>query len=238
MKGKTILIGGCSYSESTKPKNLPRPFDYSHYDSTRVWYPWTDMLDDEFGDDNTVINVAKGSSGQSTIVSFLMKQLIELDFKVDLVIVQWSSIFRLFAEKESDLLESINQQGIELLSQKGTDVFTLDYYDKLKELGHDIELNSFLQIYLFMNILKTKKINYKFFWGWNQKTTISKYDSFIKEIYDENFILLDNYGSMHGYANTILGINNTNVSNINNHPNTKSHKLFYKDIIREIIKKY
>lgn len=236
MKGKTILIGGCSYSESNKEPNKPRPFDYSHYDSTTVWYPWTDMLDDEYGDDNNIINVARGSAGQSTIVSLVSKKLFELNFNVDLLLVQWSSPVRVFAEKESDLLESINQQGIDLLSHKGIDIFTDEYYIKLAKIGDDVIFNSLLQIYLFKSLLDLHDINYKFFWGWNQNIDYKKYKFVIDKIYDNKFIMMDKGGSMHEYANSIFGENNTKV--LDGHPNTKSHKLFYKDIIREIIKKY
>jgi len=238
MKDKTILIGGCSYSESHKPPNSIRPYDYSDWDDSKVWYPWTDMLDDDFGDGNNIINLARSSAGQSTIVSSLMKKLIELDFKVDLILVQWSSPARIFAEKESDILESIKGQGIDLLANKGIDVFTQEYYDELTNLGYDIAFNSFLQIYLFMNVLKSKKIKYKFFWGWSVSHTVSKYKFLFDLIYDENFILINEYGSMHGYANRHLGVENTNVSHLNNHPNTKSHLLFYNNIIKPMITKY
>lgn len=233
MENKTILIGGCSYSESQKKYN------HTSFDPNKDWIPWTDLMDDEFGKNNNIINVARGSAGQSTIVSLLTKKLLELNFNVDLVIVQWSSTHRLFAEKEEDLVEQINGQGLELLSQKGIDIFTKEYYEKLSELGYDISYNSLLQIYLFKNLLESKNLKYKFFWGWSQfgiKT--DKYSNLIDNIYDDNFLrfkTLDgtNHGGMQDYVNQIIGQENTKVED--GHPNSESHKVFYNDIIKPIL---
>lgn len=232
MKNKTILIGGCSYSESQKQ------FNHITYHDNINWYPWTDLLDDEFGKTNTIINVARGSAGQSTITSLLMKELFEINFDVDLVLVQWSSLIRLFAEKEEDLLEEINNQGLELLSHKGIDVFTDEYLIRLKKMGFDVTFNSLIQIYLFQNLLESKNIKYKFFWGWNQNIDMKQYEFILEKIYNDNFILFNScnknlYGGMHDYANLILGEDNTEVDC--GHPNSKAHEVFYKDIIKPIL---
>ena len=233
IENKTILIGGCSFSESQKKYN------HTSFDPKKNWYPWTDLMDDEFGKNNNIINLARGSAGQSTIVSLLTKKLLELNFNVDLVIVQWSSTHRLFGEKEEDLIENINHQGFELLSQKGIDVFTKEYYEKLTQLGYDISYNSLLQIYLFKNLLESKNIKYKFFWGWSQSDVkTDKYSNLIDDIYDDNFLRfksLDgtNHGGMHDYANQVLGEENTEVND--GHPNSESHKVFYNDIIKPIL---
>ena len=233
MNNKTILIGGCSFSESQKKYN------HISFDQNKNWYPWTDLLDDEFGKYNNIINLARGSAGQSTIVSLLTKKLFELDFKVDKVIVQWSSHYRMFGEKEENLLENIHSQGIELLSQKGIDVFTDEYYDKLNQLGYDIVFNSLLQIFLFQNLLKSKGIDYTFFWGWTENTIdLSQYSFLLSEIYDSNFLRYKSTsgkldGGMHDYANQVLGEENTEVED--GHPNSEAHKVFYNHVIRPIL---
>ena len=233
MENKTILIGGCSYSESQKK------FNNLIFNPDKDWYPWTDLLDDEFGKENNIINLARGSAGQSTIVSFLTKKLLELDFKVDMVLVQWSSPHRIFAEKESDLIETINSQGIELLSQKGIDIFTKEYYEKIEKMGHDILYNSLLQIFLFKNLLDFKGIKYNFFWGWcDNKIDLSNQSFILDKIYDKNFLRYRTAsgkedGGMHDYANLVLGENNSQVED--GHPNSEAHKVFYNHVIRPLL---
>jgi len=245
MKNKTILIGGCSYSESQKKfrlvKNEIMFHNNSEYDPKKNWYPWTDLLDDEFGKTNNIINLARGSAGQGYIVSQLTQKLFELDFKVDLLIVQWSNPARMFADKEADLIESVRLQGYEMLSSKGIDIFTKETKERLDKVGYDITFNSLNQIYLFQNLLKSKNIKYKFFWGWQQNINYDKYGYILNSIYDDDFMLFTKQGDnpklegggMHDYTNLILGENNTEVED--GHPNSKAHKVFYKDIIKKII---
>lgn len=245
MENKTILIGGCSYSESQKKfrliKNGEMFHNHSKYDPNKYWYPWTDILDDDYGDTNNIINLAKGSAGQGYIVSQLTQKLFELDFKVDLVIVQWSNPSRMFVDKESDLIEAVRTQGYEMLSSKGIDIFTKETKERLDKVGYDITFNSLNQIYLFQNLLKSKNIKYKFFWGWQQNIDYDKYGYVLNNIYDDDFMLFTQPpddpkregGGMHDYVNQILGKENTEVSD--GHPNSESHKIFYNDIIKNII---
>jgi len=247
MENKTILIGGCSYSESQKKfrfvKNETLFHNHAEYDPKKNWYPWTDMLDDEYGSTNTIINEAKGSSGQGMIVSKLTKKLFELDFKVDLVIAQWSNPSRMFTDKESDIVEAVRTQGLEMLSVKGIDIFTKESKERMDMVGYDITFNSLNQIYLFKNLLESKGIKYKFFWGWQQNINYEKYRFILDEIYSKDFMLFvpedenpkREGGGMHDYANMILGSNNTEVED--GHPNTESHRIFYNDIIKNKILK-
>lgn len=243
MEDKTILIGGCSFSESMKGryfnvKNEEEFFKDSNFNSKKDWYPWTDLFHDEFGENNNIINVSKGSAGQSTIVSNLMQKLFELNFKVDKVIVQWSNTARIFAEKESDLIENLNSQGFELLANKGIDIFTKEYYEKIEKMGFDINFNSLTQILLFKNILKVKNIPYSFFWGWDNCLD-KKYNQITKEIYDDNFWLYTHgtsenkhlSGGFLEYVNDALG-HNGEAEMEDGHPNSASHKLFYNEIIK------
>ena len=232
MAGKKILIGGCSFSESQKHLHK-----YG-FNEGRDWIPWTDLLQDEFGNSNTIINTARGSSGQSNIVSLLSKKLLELDFDVDMVVVQWSNTSRLFTEKESDLIEKIQSQGYDLLSSKGIDIFTEESRNQIEKMGYDITFNSLLQIYLFKNLLESKNIDYRFFWGWSMHERICSYELYNKHILNDKFLLFGppddvKEGGMHDYANLVLGESNTEVED--GHPNSAAHRVFYDDIIKPLL---
>lgn len=245
MKDKKILIGGCSYSESQKKfrfvENEILFHNHEEYDSNKNWYPWTDLLDDEFGKDNSIINEAKGSAGQGMIVSKLTKKLLELDFNVDLVIVQWSSPIRIFTEKESDIVEAVRTQGLEMLSSKGIDIFTKETKERMEMVGYDITFNSLNQIYLFKTLLESKNIDYRFFWGWSMHEQVHPYELYNNYILNDKFLLFgpeddEKIGGMHDYANLILGSENTEVDD--GHPNSDAHKVFYNDIIKPFLLGY
>lgn len=243
MENNTILIGGCSFSESMKGryfnvKNESEFYNDPSYNAEKDWYPWTDLLDDEYGEANNIVNVSRGSAGQSTIVSNLMKKLFELNFKVDKVIVQWSNTARIFAEKESDLIESLNSQGFELMANKGIDIFTKEYYEKIENLGFDVNFNSLTQILLFKNFLKSKNISYNFFWGWDNGFD-NNYNQILEEIYDDNFWRYEHGtqenketdGGFLEYVNDELG-HDGEAEMSDGHPNSEAHKLFYNKIIK------
>ena len=239
MENKTILIGGCSFSEGMKKRysevtNEKEFYSDVNFNKEKDWYPWTDLLDDEYGKSNNIINVSQGSAGQLTISSNISQKLFELDFKVDKVIIQWSNLARTFSEKESDLIENINSQGFELLANKGIDIFTDELKDRIEKMGYDIKFNSLLQIYFLKNLLESKNINYKFFWGWDNGLD-GEYENIKKEIYNEHFWLYDYEGSREGgfleYVKKELG-GKENAEMEDGHPNSESHKLFYNNIIK------
>ena len=71
---KKILIGGCSFSQST---GFPNGINIPN------WTSWSDFLDRDYSKNFNVINKAQSSFGQSRIVESLLQELIKYDFEID-----------------------------------------------------------------------------------------------------------------------------------------------------------
>jgi len=222
MKNKTILIGGCSFSQT---QNWPE-------DKNPMWIPWTDLLKREHGNTNHIVNLAKSSFGQSKIVESILGELIERNFNVDGVIIQWSAVGRAYATNQKDLdLDLITNQHEYILDTDKlgwtTDVFN--------QIDYSFYINSLNQIYLLKTLLKEKNIPFKMFWGWQQITdTMEETSPLLDLIYDNDFWRWETHGGMREYIISKLG-EKDGTGGVGLHPTTKGQTYFYNTIIKKFI---
>lgn len=232
---KRVLIGGCSFSEYS---GFP---DEKH---SPQWISWTDLFLRDFGNTFNVINRAKASYGQSKIVESLVHELIQYNFEVDYVIVQWSAVGRSYSLNETDFFEKITSRNeISFSPYMHEYMINNDKEGWVTDMVNTIETSFYIasltQILLLKNLLDYKKIKYKMLWGWGQITPEIEKSVYwlLQSIYDDNFW---RYGKNHGGMSEIImdNIGKTEgfISEWNIHPSTKGQEFFYNAIIKNIIK--
>lgn len=220
---KTILIGGCSFSQT---QNWPE-------EKNPIWIPWTDLLVREYGNTYNIVNLAKSSFGQSKIVESILGELIERNFNVDYVLIQWSAVGRAYATNQKDLdLDFITNQHEYILDTDKLGWTT----DVLNQIDYSFYINSLNQIYLLKTLLKEKNIPFKMFWGWQQITdTMERVSRLLDLIYDNDFWRWETHGGMREYIVSKLG-EKDGRGGVGLHPTTKGQAYFYNTIIKKFIK--
>lgn len=220
---KTILIGGCSFSQT---QNWPE-------EKNPIWIPWTDLLVREYGNTYNIVNLAKSSFGQSKIVESILGELIERNFNVDYVLIQWSAVGRAYATNQKDLdLDFITNQHEYILDTDKLGWTT----DVLNQIDYSFYINSLNQIYLLKTLLKEKNIPFKMFWGWQQITdTVERVSRLLDLIYDNDFWRWETHGGMREYIVSKLG-EKDGRGGVGLHPTTKGQAYFYNTIIKKFIK--
>jgi hypothetical protein len=219
---KKILIGGCSFSQT---QNWPE-------EKNPPWIPWTDLLQREYGNTHEIVNLAKSSFGQSKIVESILGELVQRDFNVDCVLIQWSAVGRGYAVNQKDLdLGFITSQHEYILESKMFGKTT----DVLNVIDYSFYINSLNQIYLLKTLLKEKNIPFKMFWGWQQiNDTIRGISPLLNLIYDEDFWRWETHGGMREYITSKLGAKD-GVGGTELHPTTKGQTYFYNTIIKNFL---
>lgn len=232
---KKLLIGGCSFSQQTNGTENP------------FWKSWTDFLSEDYDKQLKIINTAESSFGQSLIIKSLMEQLIELDFKVDMVIVQWSAVARGYSTNQDDFVKRIMNQGDFKFAAyqeeyvNGYKGVTYEYEgwvtDNLNVIDLEYYTSSIDKIILFKYLLETHNIPYVMFWGWEQITPeiYQKKKKWLDIMYNENFWTFGKHGGMLEWIVDKIGKENAYVSPNDFHPSTQGHELFYNQIIKDII---
>lgn len=226
---KKVLIGGCSFSQ---------------HNGGQGWTSWTDFLRDNHQDQIQVINRAQGSFGQSLIIKSLMDELIERDFQVDYVIVQWSAVARAYSTNQRDFFDRIMIQGEHYFAPYEEEYISnrTGYEGWVTDITNQIDLeyytNSIDKIILFKYLLDSKNIPYTMFWGWEQITPeiYQKKKKWLDIMYDKNFWRFGEQGGMLEWIVDKLGEKESYAAPDDFHPSTKGHELFYNHIIKDILK--
>lgn len=223
---KNILIGGCSFSCSQKGMVEP------------LWTPWTDILYDNYNEKVNIINTSHTSLGQSKITEKILNELINYDYDVDFVIIQWSAIGRSYSTSINEFYERIlieKQIGLlPYLEEYMLNSETRDWVtNKFNIIDKSFYLHSLSQIYLIKSLLDSKKIPYMMFWGWEQINSEIKneYVKIFDYLYDENFWLHNENGGMVEFCQDNLMDTQITIPN-DFHPTTESHIFFYEQIIK------
>jgi hypothetical protein len=233
---KTMLIGGCSFSQTQKSQNTG-------------WIPWSDLVENEYGNEFKIINCAKSSFGQSKIVESVINELIANNFEIDYAIIQWSAIGRSYANNESNFISKLIQQNELLFSPYQHEYINrlsgeeLPYYQNwgiptiTNTISSAMYKSSLTQIFLLKTLLNFKKIPYKMFWGWEQITSEIENENkkILDLIYDTNFWLYGQQGGMSEYIIDNIGFDIGIIPN-DFHPSNKGHEFFYNEVIKNIIK--
>lgn len=225
---KTLLIGGCSFSQY----------------NIDPWISWTNLLRNEYKDQINIINRAQSSFGQSLIIQSLMDELIERDFKVDYVIIQWSAVGRAYSTNQIDFVDKIMSQGEQyfapcaeeyVINKKGYEGWVTDINNQIDE---DFYTSSIDKMILFKYLLESKNIPYTMFWGWEQLSPefYQKKKKWIDILYDQNFWRFNGQGGMLEWIVDKLGEKNSYAAPDDFHPSTQGHELFYNHIIKDILK--
>lgn len=225
---KKVLVGGCSFSQ---------------HNGHQGWTAWTDFFKKEYQDQIELINVAQGSFGQALIIKTLMDELIDRDFEVDYVFVQWSAVGRAYSTNQRDFFDRIMRQGEEyfapyeeeyVINTTGYEGWVTDITNKIDE---EYYVNSIDKIILFKYLLESKNIPYTMFWGWEQITPelYQKKKKWLDIMYDENFWRFNQNGGMLEWIVDKIGKENGYAAPDDFHPSTQGHELFYNEIIKDII---
>jgi hypothetical protein len=223
---KKLLIGGCSFSCSQKDIKDP------------LWIPWTDMLSYDYDKYIKIINTSESSFSQTNITEKILHQLLENDFDVDCVIIQWSAIGRSYATSINEFYKRVFEDDrLEFLPYLNEYMLFSDKRDwvtnKINIIDDSFYLHSLSQMIMIKLILDSKQIPYMMFWGWEQITKKIKEDNskLFEKLYDQNFWRYRDNGGMLEYCTLLLNKKNVVIKN-DFHPTTKSHKLFYENIIK------
>jgi hypothetical protein len=230
---KKILIGGCSFSQST---GFPIDNDIPK------WTSWTNFLEKDFSESYEIINRAQSSFGQSRIVESLLEELLKFEFDIDYVFIQWSAIGRAYSTNERDFFNRmIIQSEVPFSPHQHEYIVNDDKEGWITNLTNEISDSfytaSLNQIFLLKSLLDSKRIPYIMFWGWEQlnNNTITKNKNLIDKIYDERFWRWKNNGGMSDYITDNIGFEKGIIPN-DFHPSTEGHKFFYNTIIKNILK--
>lgn len=232
---KTILIGGCSFSQYQGPPD-------ENYKPK--WKPWTDLLMEEFEEKFKIINRAQSSFGQGMIAQTIIEELIRYDFKVDYVVVQWSAVGRSYGMNKKDFIDRVVQNGElqfaphleEYVTGKSAGEVTgyNPLMDIINETSSHFYSASLIKMLMLKSLLEHKNIPYTMFWGWQQITPEIAYENkkLIDLIYDDNFWRFNEHGGMNEYIVSHLGKEIGLVGGGDFHPSTAGQKFFYDNIVK------
>lgn len=230
---KKILIGGCSFSQST---------GFPTETSNTKWTSWTNFLERDFSESYKIINKAQSSFGQSRIVETLLEELLKFDFDVDYVFIQWSAVGRAYSTNERDFFNRMiiqlevpfSPHRHEYIINNDKEGWVTNLTNQISDSFYTASLN---QIFLLKSLLDSKQIPYTMFWGWEQLNDdiVSKNKNVVDKIYDETFWRWKDNGGMSEYIIDNIGKENGIIPN-DFHPTTKGHEFFYNTIIKDIIK--
>lgn len=230
---KKILIGGCSFSQST---------GFPTKTNNAKWVSWTNFLERDFSESYKIINKAQSSFGQSKIVESLLEELLKFNFDVDYVFIQWSAVGRAYSTNERDFFNRmITQWEVpfsphchEYIVNEDKEGWITNLTNQISDSFYTASLN---QIFLLKSLLDSKQISYTMFWGWQQLNDdiVSKNKNVVDKIYDERFWRWKDNGGMSEYIIDNIGKEN-GIIPTDFHPTTKGHEFFYNTIIKDIIK--
>lgn len=232
-----ILIGGCSFTQSRVDERK------EWLDSDRSWKPYSDLLLEEYGNIHEITNVGKCSSGNGVISDRIINELFKSNFSYNLVIVQWSAVLRGFAFDEKHFVGRVGGLGMqELWPHIEEYVFEnkLPYQEVTNEINiieNKFYLHTLFIIYSLQKVLESNNIKYFMFWGWEQINDVlyQDYKNVFDKIYNDSFWRFNNNGGLNEYAISLIGKNDALIPN-DFHPTSKSHKLFYENIINPYLK--
>ena len=213
-KNLKVLVSGCSFSESQPGYN---PND------EKQWKPWSDFLSEKYN----VKNVGRGSYCNFGISKSIVKEILH-GYQPDLVIIQWSGIARRFSKKDSDLVMRVLETP-----QKDLDLVGLDFhsFENLEKYYEEIQYGSLQEILLVQEFLQNRNVPYICFWGWKEIHTPHEY---MDLIYNDNWIL--NHNNF-GFLNHVIKKWGEESACVHDgHPNTRSQKWLYKQILSKIEK--
>lgn len=230
---KKILIGGCSFSQSTA---------FPTETNNAKWVSWTNFLERDFSESYKIINKAQSSFGQSKIVESLLEELLKFNFDIDYVFIQWSAVGRAYSTNERDFFNRMIIQSEvpfsphqhEYIINNDKEGWVTDITNTISDSFYTASLN---QIFLLKSLLDNKQISYTMFWGWEQLNDdiISKNKNVIDKIYDDRFWRWKDNGGMSEYIIDNIGKEN-GIIPTDFHPTTKGHEFFYNTIIKDIVK--
>jgi hypothetical protein len=231
MKHTKIFVNGCSFSQSQ---------GISHKNT--LWKPWTDFLVEE--NQISVVNCAQSSQGQGRIVDSTINGIINQIVPIDYVIIQWSAVGRGMVSNQSDYINHLLKSGQPELLPFEDEYFNKDLpLDVVTDFANQIDYfyykNTLTKIISLKSYLENNNIPYLFFWGWQQITdemtnSSKELKKLLNVAYDGNWWLYGNHGGLSEYAIDMLGEDNAIIPN-DFHPTTKSHELFYHNIIQPIV---
>ena len=213
-KNSKVLVSGCSFSE-TQPSYNPN--------DEKQWKPWSDFLSEVYD----VKNVAKGSYGNFGISKSIVKEILH-GYQPDLVIIQWSGIARRMTKHDSDLVMEVLETP-----QKNIDLVGLDFHslENLEKYYKEIQYGSLQEILLVQEFLEKRNIPYICFWGWKE---IYKPHEYMKLIYNDNWMF--NYKNF-GFLNHVIKKWGEESACVHDgHPNTRSQKWLFEQILSRIEK--
>ena len=228
---KTILIGGCSFSQKMY-HNAEQKLDVP-------WESWTDMLEEQHGQIK-LHNTAKSSYSNQQIAKVVTEKLINIDFKVDHVFVQWSAIGRGYSQNEQHFFEKVVQQGEwkfapyieQYIHPEEMDGFCTSLTNQVSDEYYSYSLT---QMILLKSFLEIHNIPYTFWWGWEQidATIESKFPNLISKAYDGNWWMPKQHYSMGSLIEDKFGEDGFLPEDM--HPNTQGQKYFYDNVINPIV---
>ena len=211
MKNKNILISGCSFSASQKNK---KRFG---------WIPYSDLLSNDFN----VINLSKESRGNGYIVDSIVNYIENID-KPDYIIVQLSAFTRLIDNME----DRYNSGFVGGLYEH---LYNKDYLDieSWNKFDNQIYLHNFVKIKMLIEYLKNTKIPHMIFFGWNQVSNNSEWETKFENIIKDNtnFWRFNKLGGLLEFGIDAYG-DNAKVNKEDFHPTSEVHLDFYKKIIK------
>lgn len=231
-----ILINGCSF---TQCRINDRP---EWINSDRSWIPYSDLLYHEYKDKIQITNLGLDSASNGLIYNNTLNELIKSDFNYDFVIIQWSAVMRAHRKTLQEFSESIPTGGVEAI------VHVHEYLlkenmelgevtNRLNQIESSFYTHTLLLIYSLQKILESHNVPYFMFWGWEQITdeVYSKHQYIFDKIYNNNFWRFGKQGGMNEYIISLIGETEALIPH-DFHPTSKGHKLFYKNIIKPLIK--
>ncbi len=231
---KKVLIGGCSFSQYCGfPTKNTKP----------IWTSWTDFFLRDYGSIFNITNCAQSSFGQSRIVETITDELIQNNFNIDYVIIQWSAVGRAYSTTDKDFFEKMVTQS-ELSFSPHIQEYIINN-DKegwstnlINQISTSFYKTSLHQIFLMKSLLESKNIRYKMFWGWEQITPQieSETKQLLNLIYDETFWKVKNHGGMSEWILSNMSEEEGFVGGGDFHPSTKGQEFFYNTIIKDTIK--
>lgn len=226
-----ILIGGCSFSEACV---------------SNKWKSWTELLANDVNNKHEIINVAQSSFGQGKIAEKILERLSspQVNFDVDMVIVQWSGVGRGYAMNEEEFIKRIFKQRESSFAPYMQEYLTDGHLNEhavstaANIVSKSLYKSSLTHMVYVKKLLQYYKIPHLMFWGWQQITEEIHKDNknLLDLLYDDTFIRFGDHGGMSEYIISHLGEKDGIMPN-DFHPSTAGQTLFYQNIIKPIIEK-
>lgn len=263
MTSKTLLVSGCSYTESggcntVTPKELSEGIR-----------SWGDHLAERLGMNCT--NLARAGWSNQTIFKSVVEHL--HSSRVDAVVVMWSEFERLAVLRSKKKRRYVTQQ-LHICQKNGdhTDFSKIrnadvlewnETHDKMHDAFTDLKLwpreacidEFFFTAHLFTMLMKTYEIPYLQCFGPNvvgrgepEDRDLSELDAEVGEymlknryfdsLDDPRFVGYPGMNSIGGYCMDEILRENHRISEDDMHPNDEGHKVFAKKLYEEYVKIY